>query len=351
MQLLPDWAPNIHPMIVHFPIALLLAAIVFDATGLFLKRFNWLAKAALTLYVIGVLMLVITFFTGQSAADGLDIPSKVIPSVSDHADWAETTLWFFIIFTIVRLSIAFWFKSLNKAVLVIVVLIGFVGGYFLFNTAEHGAKLVFGHGLGTGNITVKMTKPQTEQKEKDTSPQFSTEDDGSWKIEASSNAVSILDKKFRWIESSADDASLMYDEENSALMLHPSDKLFFVYDNKIKSVEASADIKIDDLSGEVRLVHHFIDKNNYDFLKISKKEIALGRLTKGEEKIFEKSSLKKSGWINAKVVADGSHFRGYINNKLLVHGHSDAPEDGSVGILSQGSGIFYLRNFDVKSLR
>jgi len=33
MELIPDWAPNIHPMIVHFPIAILLAAIGADLLG------------------------------------------------------------------------------------------------------------------------------------------------------------------------------------------------------------------------------------------------------------------------------------------------------------------------------
>ena len=33
MELVPEWAPNIHPMIVHFPIAILLAAIGADLLG------------------------------------------------------------------------------------------------------------------------------------------------------------------------------------------------------------------------------------------------------------------------------------------------------------------------------
>jgi uncharacterized membrane protein len=33
MNLVPDWAPNIHPLLVHFPIALLYAAIAVDLVG------------------------------------------------------------------------------------------------------------------------------------------------------------------------------------------------------------------------------------------------------------------------------------------------------------------------------
>ena len=33
MNLVPAWAPNIHPLLVHFPIALLYAAAAVDLVG------------------------------------------------------------------------------------------------------------------------------------------------------------------------------------------------------------------------------------------------------------------------------------------------------------------------------
>ena len=30
LQILPEWAPNIHPMLVHFPIGLLVIAVLMD---------------------------------------------------------------------------------------------------------------------------------------------------------------------------------------------------------------------------------------------------------------------------------------------------------------------------------
>lgn len=132
MQLLPDWAPNVHPMIVHFPIVLLIFAILFDFIFLFLKKFDWVEKSALSLYFVGTLAIIVTFSTGRSTADGLDIPAKVIAAVTDHADWAEITLWFFIIFSAVRLTIGFWKKQIHHTVLLIMFIIGLTGIYFLY---------------------------------------------------------------------------------------------------------------------------------------------------------------------------------------------------------------------------
>ena len=38
MNLVPDWAPNIHPLLVHFPIALLSAAVAVDVVGWAFRR-------------------------------------------------------------------------------------------------------------------------------------------------------------------------------------------------------------------------------------------------------------------------------------------------------------------------
>ncbi|MFA5805852.1 MAG: DUF2231 domain-containing protein [Melioribacteraceae bacterium] len=353
MQLIPDWAPNIHPMIVHFPIALLIAAVLLDVLGLFLKRFNWLEKSAFVLYAIGTIMLIITFFTGRSASDGLDIPANVISSVNDHADWAEITMWFFIIYSIVRLSVGFWLKKLNKTIVVPVVLVAFVGVYFLFHTAEYGAKLVYGHGLGTGNISrIEKTETKNGQKEEQVSDSiFTKSNGGSWKLIAVQGTAFVLKEKFKWIKGSADKLDPMYDKDNSALMLHPADEGFFVYDNKIKSVQISVKINLDDLNGQIELVHHFIDQNNYDFLRVGNGKIILARKTNEQENIFGEDRYAKKGWIEVKVVSDGKHFRGYVDNKIIVHGHDDEPKPGSVGLRITGKGSVSIKEIMAESLR
>ena len=40
-ELLPPWAPNLHPIVVHFPIAWLTAALIVDLIALVLPRAAW----------------------------------------------------------------------------------------------------------------------------------------------------------------------------------------------------------------------------------------------------------------------------------------------------------------------
>ncbi len=354
MPLIPDWAPNIHPMIVHFPIVLLIIAVLFDTAGLILKKFTWLQKSALLLYLLGTIAAGVAFLTGRAASDGLDIPANVITAVNDHADWAEVTLWFFIIYTIVRFSFAFGFKIIPfaKIIVIPVVLIGFTGIYFLYNTSDQGAKLVFGHGLGTGNIVKaeNETEKTTNQKEISDST-FTTQEDGSWKLIAVAGIDKVLSEKFKWFEGSADKLDPMYDKDNSALMLHPTNEGFFVYDNKIKSVQISIKINLDDLNGQIELVHHFIDQNNYDFLRFGNGKIILARKINEQENIFGEDRYAKKGWIEVKVVSDGTHFRGYVDNKIIVHGHDDEPKPGSVGLRINGKGSVSIKEIMVESLR
>ncbi len=352
MKLLPDWAPNIHPMIIHFPIVLLILAVLLDLTGLLLSKSDWIRKSAFLLYILGTIAAVIAFITGNAASDSIEIPANAFSAINEHADWAETTLWFFSIYTIIRLSIGIFFKSLKKIFIIPIVLIGILGIYFLYQTGDHGAQMVFGYGVGTGNlIKQEKQKNDTTEKEHISDSTFTINGNGSWKLIADNGIMKVLSEKFKWIEGSLDGLSPMFDPAESVLMFHKVPESIFIYDNKLKGVQVTAKINIDDFTGELELIHHFVDKNNYDFLGLKDGEISLSRKSNGEIKIFEKEKFTNKDWLEIKVVSEGTHFRGYINNKMVVHGHGTEPESGGVGIRINGNGIFYLSLVEVQSLQ
>ena len=56
---------HLHPMIVHFPIALITIGFLADVLSLFFREEKWLSKSAFYLMVIGALSAVAAWSTGQ----------------------------------------------------------------------------------------------------------------------------------------------------------------------------------------------------------------------------------------------------------------------------------------------
>ena len=153
MSLTPDWAPNLHPIVVHFPIALLTAAIVVDLVSLFMHRRTTVRDAATWLYCAGAAMAILAYFTGRTGADAMSLTDRVTPLVNEHSDWAFRTTWFFAFFASVRLAISYILPP-RRLILGVAFVVALAGLAMLIETAEHGARLVFQHGLGVQTVTI-----------------------------------------------------------------------------------------------------------------------------------------------------------------------------------------------------
>ncbi len=145
--LLPDWAPNIHPLVIHFPIVLWITAVLFEVCSFFLVK-RGLLKIALSNYVLATISALAAFLSGKQAVDLVSIPMQGELTAGTHSDWALYTLIFFMLYTTFR-AFLFWKRWDNsKIVATILFLVGIAGVLLVTKTAELGGKLVYKYGVG-----------------------------------------------------------------------------------------------------------------------------------------------------------------------------------------------------------
>ncbi len=147
MQLIPEWAPNIHPLIIHFPVALLLVAVFIDAVSIWIQK-DWLYKSTLMMYLFGTLGAIAAYITGRIAADTVNPSFKAELTMSNQSYWNLSTVIVFSVYTVLRLVFSIKLDPTNKIVRLAVLVIAVAGLYLLINTGDLGGKLVFKYGVG-----------------------------------------------------------------------------------------------------------------------------------------------------------------------------------------------------------
>ena len=146
--ILPDWAPNIHPMIIHFPIALWYMAVLFELSFLFLTT-SWLRNTTTGLYILGAAGSLASYLSGKQAIDIVSVPMQAELIAGNHADWAYYTVIYFMAYSAFRLFL-FWKRwDKIKAVAILMFLLGLTGIGLITKTSELGARLVYEYGVGT----------------------------------------------------------------------------------------------------------------------------------------------------------------------------------------------------------
>ena len=147
-----EFLASLHPKLVHFPIALLLTYTLFEIIGAFSKK-DFFSKAAHILLFLGVLGAVAAVLTGNQAvnlANSWEKQGAIIQfhAIGEHENLANITLWFFAALLVIR-TVLVLKKKFTGYIKFIIVLIALVGCYFVYQTGEHGGKLVYKYGLGT----------------------------------------------------------------------------------------------------------------------------------------------------------------------------------------------------------
>jgi uncharacterized membrane protein len=137
---------HIHPMIVHFPIALLLIGFLSEVVGLITRK-KFFSDAAFLLLVTGALGAVAAVLTGSYAAGGLEEGGTLKQAVDIHEEAAELAMWLavaaaaFRIFLVIVKKHAGLLRYAAVFLFLVAVLAVARAGYY-------GGELVFKHAAG-----------------------------------------------------------------------------------------------------------------------------------------------------------------------------------------------------------
>src|SRR4051812_30197760 len=132
---------DLHPKLVHVPLILLLAGLVFDLAGLFgrSERAHWAAKALTCVGTVGLLFAFICGIYAEVWAGRAGVPHHAIEF---HEIAANVASWGFVVLAAWRLFL----KPSSRGALALYVLIGLAWYALLVLTAWLGGSLVYDYG-------------------------------------------------------------------------------------------------------------------------------------------------------------------------------------------------------------
>jgi uncharacterized membrane protein len=145
--------PSWHVLVVHFPIALICLAPVFDLACLLFRSRVWLDRAAAAFYVMGTIGAGAAYLTGQRAAKTVgDLTPAAESAMADHEALAVLTLVALSVAALYRCLVS-WLarhdQRINVGIFRLTALpVALLSLALVVATADRGGHLVYQHGVG-----------------------------------------------------------------------------------------------------------------------------------------------------------------------------------------------------------
>jgi len=138
---------HLHPMSVHFPIALITIGFLFDLASLFYKKEACLPKVGYYLQVVGMLVAIAAWGTGYFIAGATQMEGEAMQVKEQHELFATLSLVAVIVATIARIILVYQ-KTENTLFRYIPFGLSFVSVIFITITGYLGGKLVIDFMIG-----------------------------------------------------------------------------------------------------------------------------------------------------------------------------------------------------------
>ena len=303
--------PNLHPAIIHFPIALALTAwllrlVQVARPGLWKSR-----ESANLLGVLAALGAGAAWLSGRQAADAAGSLSAAaelaLARHSDLAGWAAGLLAAAAVVPLI------WVLARHRGqrlqawlnLVALTVAVGVVGW-----TADLGGALVFEHGVGVE----KAAAPAAVRSVAETTP---------------TAIVAFPGDKSDWEYTPGESLQLSVDGTGLVAIAGQ-------WGDSVVEVE----IDPADFEGTLTLVHRYTGPQEWEgFQFATNGAVRLVRQTSAGLDIRAKSSLFfPSETFTMRSAAVSGHFKGLVDGDVVVHGHGESGSVGQAGLLINGTG-------------
>jgi uncharacterized membrane protein len=144
--------PNIHPLLVHFTIALFTASVAFDILGILTKRESLKAAGWWNL-LLAAAAAIVTVITGLFAANTLPHAEEIHELMGIHETLGLIVLGLILVLFIWR---GLNHGSVPARLAGVFVLMGIVGVGMMWVGAHYGGEMVYGHGMGVAPMMQEM---------------------------------------------------------------------------------------------------------------------------------------------------------------------------------------------------
>lgn len=143
----------LHPLIVHFPVALLLLATIIEIVSL--KYRNSLNNTGTILLVAGVISGIIAYLTGDGGERFAEMHfGEVEGMIHQHESMALTSMLLFSAAAVIKLFTHFK-DFYKKQLFIVVIVLSIIGSGFLAYTGHLGGKIVYENEKITQSQTTK----------------------------------------------------------------------------------------------------------------------------------------------------------------------------------------------------
>lgn len=162
--------PSLHPLIVHFPIVLILISVAFQTA---VVCGNWQQIRWATLFIMGgAFFAALAASTVFHAMPSDDAPKEAMEIFADHERFAEYTLWMSGITFLLR-CIGEFFKIFRRPYEILVLVAAMASATFLSIAGHHGARLTHVAGIGPmGRYLMKNHHGSGQMKDMDHSEEM-----------------------------------------------------------------------------------------------------------------------------------------------------------------------------------